>query len=281
MSHHPVAGRTVLITGAAGGIGTATARALHARGARVVLTDRTRDDVAPLAAELGSRALAVAADVTDHDSVRAAVDAAVAEFGSLDVVFANAGIAGRPSTVAAGDPDEFERVVDVDLLGVWRTVRAALPHVIAARGYVLCCASIYGFVNGVVNTPYAMSKAGVEQLGRALRVELAIHGASAGVLAPGWIRTPIADVAFGGDPLVSALRRRAYPGPLGNAISPDRVATAVVRGIEGRAARIVVPRRWAPVSALRGLVNPVLDGWLERDATIQDAIRKLDEPRRP
>ena len=194
MPTYTIAGKTVVITGAAGGIGAAAARAPQARGANVVLADLGLDAASALAREIGGdRALAVTVDVTDTAALADAVARTVDRFGSLDVLFANAGIAADPpATMATIDEATFERVVQVDLLGVWRTVRAALPHVIAARGHVLVTGSVYAYVNGMANAPYAVSKAGVEQLGRALRTELAIHGATAGVLYLGWVRTPIA-----------------------------------------------------------------------------------------
>lgn len=164
--------RTVFLTGAASGIGAATARQLIAAGANVALVDLRAPE--SLAAELGPRALAVAGDVTDLQDMEAAVAKTLDAFGGIDICFANAGIAAaQPTTIAQTSIEEFERIIDVDLMGVWRTVRACLPHVIASGGHVLVNASIYAFFNGVANAPYAMSKAGVESFGRALRAELA------------------------------------------------------------------------------------------------------------
>lgn len=271
-------GKTVLITGAAGGIGKATAQALYDRGVNLVLTDLRQGAVDAVASGLGSgRTLAMAVDVTDRRSLDEVVDAAIARFGGVDVVFANAGIAvDPPATIASVAEEKFEQVIEVDLLGVWRTVRAALPQIIARRGHVLITASIYSFMNGTVNAPYAMSKAGVEQFGRALRTELAGHGATAGVLYPGWVATPLTRSALGGDALVSQLVERGYPGPLRKPIKPERVASATVRGIERRSARIVVPRRWIPFSLLRGLLNPLVDRKLERDAEIRRLVLEVE-----
>ena len=137
--------KIVLITGATGGIGRATARALHKRGAKVVLTGRRRVILEALAGELGGdRTLAISADVTDCQAIDAVVMAGVERFGGLDVVVANAGTpVDPPTTVAAVDEQQFERVIETDLLGVWRTVRTALPQIIARRGHVLLTSSIY------------------------------------------------------------------------------------------------------------------------------------------
>jgi NAD(P)-dependent dehydrogenase (short-subunit alcohol dehydrogenase family) len=166
---------------------------LHARGANIVLVGRDLSAVTVLAHELGDRrALPLSVDVTDPAALRNAGIRAVDRFGALYVVFANAGVAPKaPATIAGIDPELFEHTVEVDLLGVWRTVRAALPQVIAHRGHVLVTASIYAYVNGAVNAPYAVSKAAVEQFARALRVELAMHQATAGILYPGWVHTPM------------------------------------------------------------------------------------------
>lgn len=278
MATYPIAGKVVLVSGAAGGIGKATCKELLARGARVVLTDLAQDAVERTAAELGGKnTLPLAVDVCDRASLDEVVAATVSHFGGLDVIFANAGIAADPpATVATIDPDAFERVIEVDLLGVWRTVRAGLPQIQERQGYVLVTASFYAFVNGLVNASYAAAKAGVEQFGRALRVELVRSGASAGVLYPGWTKTPIAKVGFGGNAIATELVSRAYPGPLGRQVEPERIAKAVVKGIENRSARIMVPRRWIPVSLLRGIANPLSDTMLERDGEMQRLVGELE-----
>lgn len=202
-------GKVALVTGAARGIGLATAKLLHARGAAVAVVDLDAERAAEAAAQVGERALPIGADVTDAAAMERAVAATVERFGGLDVVVANAGIAPPQRTAAALGPEVFERVVEVDLLGVWRTVRPALPQIAARRGHVVVVASIYAFVNGVLNSPYAIAKAGVEQLGRALRVELRPSGASAGVAYFGFIDTDMVRDAFA-DPVTQKLER-AFP----------------------------------------------------------------------
>ncbi|MNR11053.1 putative oxidoreductase [compost metagenome] len=176
------------------------------------------------------------------------------------------------------DEATFERIVEVDLLGVWRTVRACLPQIYARNGHVLVTSSAYAFVNGVVNAPYAMSKAGVEMFGRSLRAELAGTGATAGVLYPGWVATAIAKSAFGGHAAATELAKLAYPRVLRKAIQPERIAHAVVKGIESRSARVNCPRRWIPISMFRGLFNLLTDWTLDRNKKIQKLIRKMDIP---
>ncbi|PRY57142.1 short-subunit dehydrogenase [Knoellia remsis] len=269
-------GRTALITGAGSGIGAATASALVSRGAQVALVDLPGGDHHTLAAALGDRAIALDADVTDLAALEAAVAATRERFGSLDVVHANAGIAARrPATVAGTSIEEFERIVEIDLLGVWRTVRAALPAVVEAGGHVVITASIYAFVNGMVNAPYAASKAAVESLGRSLRAELAGTGATAGVVYPGWVQTPIIDASFD-DPTAGQQLRLAFPGPLLRPVTPERLADAIVDGIERRAPRTICPRRWVPVSLGRGVVNVVTDAVLDRHRRMQSLTREID-----
>ena len=280
-ANQTLSGKTVFITGAAGGIGAATARVLHRRGANVVLTDLQQRAVDAVADELGRhRTLPLAVDVTDAESLQAALAAAVDEFGAIDVVFANAGIAADPpTTILTIDPAQFEKVVEVDLLGVWRTVRAALPQIIANRGYVLITSSIYAYANGTINAPYAMSKAGVEQLGRTLRVELAGAGASAGVLYPGWVNTNIARTAFGGNDTVTRFRARAYPAFLREAIEPEQVAEAVAAGIAKRCHGSLYRAAGSPTSCSTACSTRCLTPRWYATALHSDSFAKSSNPR--
>lgn len=271
--------KVVLITGAAGGIGAATARALFEQGARLVLTDLRQADVDALAAEFdAARVLALALDVTDMRASRQAVADAVRRFGRLDVVFANAGIAwDPPKTVLTVDDAEFEKIVEVDLLGVWRTVKAALPEIVKNRGQVLTTSSIYAFMNGTINAPYAMSKAGVESFTRALRTELAGSGASASVLYPGWVKTPMTELAFGGNATVTRFLEALLPKPLRTLVAPETIATDVVKGLKERAPRIISPSRWAVASLLRGVVISAFDRKLDTDETVREVVRQIEQ----
>jgi NAD(P)-dependent dehydrogenase (short-subunit alcohol dehydrogenase family) len=269
-------GKVALVTGAARGIGFATARALIARGASVVIADLSAEATADAAAQLhDTRALGIAGDVTDRGAMQQVVAAAVDRFGGLDVVVANAGIAPRVATFRAMSSEGFERVLDVNLMGVYRTVDAALPEIIRRRGHVVVVSSIYAFTNGIGLVPYAMSKAAVEQFGRALRVELVQHGASASVAYFGFIDTEMVRQALDRDPLADEMLE-ALPNPLHKRLPPQAAGEAIVRGIEGRRPRIMQPRRWALLSALRGIIGPLGDAQLERDANTQAHLRKLD-----
>jgi NAD(P)-dependent dehydrogenase (short-subunit alcohol dehydrogenase family) len=265
-----------LVTGAARGIGFETARSLVSRGASVVVVDLDPEAAEAAAAQLhDSRAMGLAADVTDRGALQQAVAATVERFGGLDVVVANAGIASRAATFRAMTTEGFDRVVDVNLMGVVRTVEAALPEIIRRRGHVVVIASVYAFGNGFGSTPYAMSKAGVEQFGRALRVELVQHGASASVAYFGFIDTEMVHRAMDDDEVVLTMSA-LIAKPLRKRLQPSVAGEAIVSGIERRAPRIIRPRRWAVLSVLRGILNPLIDRRLERDASIQAVARDLD-----
>jgi NAD(P)-dependent dehydrogenase (short-subunit alcohol dehydrogenase family) len=277
---YDVAGKVALVTGAQRGIGWETARILHSRGASVALVDLDEDLAKEAAARIAAdaRVIGIGADVTDRDAMDAAVEATVEAFGGLDVVVANAGIAPPTATVRVIDEEAFERTVEVDLLGVWRTVRAALPQVTERGGHVVVVASVYAFMNGVLNASYAMSKAGVEQLGRALRAELALHGASASVAYFGFIDTRMVQDAMA-DPISEHLVDN-MPKFMLRRLPPSAAGEAIVAGIGRRAPRIIAPKWWRAWSVLRGILNPLFDGRAERDERFQAAVREADAPER-
>jgi NAD(P)-dependent dehydrogenase (short-subunit alcohol dehydrogenase family) len=277
MASYEINGKVALITGGARGIGLGTARALRARGARVVIVDLNLEASQAAAAELGdeSQAIGLAADVTDRGAMQRAVATTVEHFGGLDIVMANAGIANRAATLRAMSSESFDRVIDVDTMGVVRTVEVALPEIVRRRGHIVVVASIYAFTNGVGVIPYAMSKAAVEQLGRALRVELVPHGASASVAYFGFIDTEMVHQGIDHDPLAGEMMA-TLPKVLHKRLTPRQAGEAVARGIEQRRPRIIVPRRWIPLSALRGILGPVLDRMQERDAATRAVVEKLD-----
>ncbi len=268
-------GKVALVTGAARGIGFETARQMHLRGASVAVLDLDAAQAHEAAERIGPRAIGIGADVTDQGAMLAAVAEVVEKLGGLDVAVANAGIAQKQfATTRAISGEEWERVFEVDLLGVWRTTRAALPQIVERRGQMVVISSVYAFANGMGNTPYAVAKAGVESLGRALRIELAPHGASATVAYFGWVDTKLVQDAF--DQPDSDRIRDLSPDFLMKRITPDEAGAALVRGIEQRTPRVFAPKWWRYVSALRGIVNPLLDRRMEKDAKTAALIRDLD-----
>ncbi len=265
-------GKVALVTGAQKGIGLATAKELHRRGAHVAMVDLDLAALERSAAEVGERALAIEADVTDLAAMEGVAERVHDELGPIDVVVANAGIAPPTEPMHVISNETFERVVEVDLLGVWRTVRPALPQVIAQRGHIVVVASIYAFMNGVLATPYAMAKAGVEALGRSLRVELAPHGASAGVAYFGFIDTDMVRQAFS-DPIARKVED-AIPDVVTRRLTPDVAGWAIAEGISKRQPRTIRPRWWAAWSTLRGIINPIVDRLSTRDENIAEALRE-------
>ncbi|WP_051132931.1 SDR family oxidoreductase [Nocardia paucivorans] len=273
--NYPVAGRVALITGAAQGIGYELATELYRRGASIVLVDIDAERVAAAATAVGERTLAVAADVTDRAAMEGAVEEAVRHFGHVDVVVANAGVVPRPATLRTIDGDAFDRVIDINLTGVFNTVRPALEHVVDAHGHIVVVSSCAAFTPGMGGSPYMISKAAVEQLGRALRIELAPFDATAGIAYFGIVDTSMTHDTLDSDDLGAALDRM-LPWPLRMRISPTRAARVVADGIERRAARTIAPATWQPYALLRGVVNPVLDGVLTHDPRVHDLLRRLE-----
>jgi NAD(P)-dependent dehydrogenase (short-subunit alcohol dehydrogenase family) len=186
-----IQGKVVFITGGARGIGAEVARRLRNKGAKLLLTDLDKAELDTMAAELGEdHVLTAVADVRDLPAMRAAAARAVDRFGGIDVVVANAGIISYGSVLQV-DPEAFKRVLDVNVLGVFNTVRATLPAVIDRRGYVLIVSSLAAYTAAPGLAPYNTSKAGVEILANALRLEVGHLGVSVGSAHMSWISTAL------------------------------------------------------------------------------------------
>jgi NAD(P)-dependent dehydrogenase (short-subunit alcohol dehydrogenase family) len=275
--HYELNGKVALVTGGARGIGFATAEALAGRGASVALVDLDLAQTEAAAARIaGGRALGLAADVTDTAAIQAATSAAVERFGGLDVLVANAGIAPTPAPLRMMPPDEFERVIQVNLIGVYRTVRAGLDQIIARRGQAVLVSSVYAFVNGVMLSPYAVAKAGVEQLGRALRLELAPHGASATVAYFGFVDTEMVRQGFAEREAQRGSNESPLPEFMNRRIPPELAGEAIARAIERRQARVIAPRWWAAPSVLRGFLNPLMDSAGARSNRVKHEVRQAE-----
>jgi NAD(P)-dependent dehydrogenase (short-subunit alcohol dehydrogenase family) len=251
----PVSGRTVLITGAARGIGAESARQLRAKGANLALAGLEPELLEQRAAELGGDTIFFEANVSEPDELQAAVDGTVERFGGIDVVIANAGIAGG-GPVATMDPDAFDRIIEVNLLGVVRTIRAALPHVTERRGYILPIASLAAAMHGPMMSAYSASKAGVEAFADSLRGEVAHTGTKVGCAYFSFIDTDM--VRRGFDRPSAQKAKERLRGPL----KPPPVSVAgaaIVRGVEKRARFVYAPRWVLPVLFLRTLLQPLSD----------------------
>ncbi len=246
----------VLITGAARGIGAAVARRMVADGARVALVGLEPALLSALTAELGTSAAWWLADVTDQHALDSAVASAHAHFGRIDVVITNAGIANI-GTVSVADIDAMARVVNVNVIGTMRTVKAALPHLVETKGYVLIVSSAAAFSPMPGMSAYATSKAAVEQFANVLRLEMVPHGVDVGSAHMLWVDTDmVRDVQHD----LSSFRRTlaTLPYPFNTVTSLDDCADAFMRGCRERRRRIYVPGILGMISALRQVLGSAL-----------------------
>lgn len=267
-----IGGKVVLITGPARGIGAETARQLAARGARLSLVGLEPELLEERARELGPDAIWFEADVTDTEALSDAVARTLEHFGGLDVVIANAGILPH-GTVASIEPAEFERVVEVNLLGVWRTVRATLPYVVARQGYVLAIASLAAPFHTPLFASYAASKAGAEAFADALRGEIAHTGTRVGVAYFNFVAT---DLVREGLKRPGAQKASETMGPIMRPVPVSAAGRAIVRGIERRANKVYTPGWVLPLLYLRGFIAPLFDRRNMRPAFVE-AIRLTEE----
>ncbi|MEU9841074.1 SDR family NAD(P)-dependent oxidoreductase [Actinomadura sp. NPDC048032] len=257
-----LAGRRVLITGAARGIGAALAARLHEHGARVALAGLEPDLLADVADRCGT-ALWWTCDVTDRGTVEDVVESAVRELGGLDVVVANAGVAAQ-MPVIGGDPSVMEQSLRVNVLGVYNTLRAAGPHLSHERGYALAVSSLAAAVNAPLLGAYSASKAAVEALGNTLRAELRPWGGKAGVAYFAELDTDMTRRGFGTE-AASALMDASPRTGLAFGVTPLKVGIdALERGIARRSRRIVAPWWVGAVLPVRMAVQPVADHLVQR-----------------
>jgi NAD(P)-dependent dehydrogenase (short-subunit alcohol dehydrogenase family) len=219
-----------VVTGAAAGVGAASARALHAAGATVVLMDVNQDAAAVVATSLGDRARAIGCDVADEDSVRAAFDAVASEFGTVDVLHSNAGVFfgygnGNDGPLDQLDLATWRRTLDVNLTGAFLCSKYAMPMLVDGGGSLTFTASVSGALLGSPNCAYAASKAGLVGLTRSLVLNYARYGVRVNAICPGAIMTDMSrDVRT--DP---ELTKRLIEGvPAGRIAQPEDVANLVV-----------------------------------------------------
>ncbi|MCW6006509.1 SDR family oxidoreductase [Micromonospora sp. CPCC 205371] len=276
-----LAGKVVFVTGAARGIGAHTARVAAARGAKVALAGLEPSLLAPLADSLGGAWFEC--DVTDQAALSQAVAGTVERFGGIDAVVANAGIAPR-GTVVVGDIESNVRTIEVNLIGVMRTVDATIPHVLARRGYYLLVSSAAAFTALPGMSAYCASKAGVEQYGNVMRLELAHRGVAVGTAHMSFVDTDMTRSAQADLPSFGEMLPK-LPKPIGGFTPVEACARAFVDGIERRKRKVYVPRGMAGVQALRTvMLSPFSEFIIGRGARtavphMEDEVRALGGPR--
>jgi NAD(P)-dependent dehydrogenase (short-subunit alcohol dehydrogenase family) len=275
MPSYPLQGRTLFITGGASGIGAEVARKAAAKGARLALVDVDSEAVKRVADSLPS-AIGITADVRDYASLEAAVRETVDTFGGIDVAFANAGI--EIAHTARGVPlIEMERIADINFTGVFRTVRATLPHVIERRGYVLITASLAAILHAPPLSHYTATKAGVEAFGNAVRMEVRHRGVDVGVAYFAIIDTPMVGRAMD-DPVLAQFKEEQGQNFVGKTYPLSGAVSAVITGIEERKRRVMYPRWIRALNVVRAAMPRFLDRAVKPEMVgrLADALDERD-----
>ena len=235
MSKPNLSGRVAIVTGAANGIGAATAVALAAEGARVVVADVVTGDATVAAVRaVGGEAIAVHCDVADPEQVAAMVDTAVQRLGGLDVLVNNAGVGGGSTPLHELDLDDWNRTLAVNLTGPFLCTRAAMPHLLASgRGRIINIASTYGLIGAPLAPAYCATKGAIVNLTRQLAVDYSDKGIRVNAICPGYIDTDLGGhrSSMSPDQAAAAHERReaaAARQPIGRQAQTDEVANVVV-----------------------------------------------------
>ena len=224
-----LAGQTAIVTGAGSGIGRATARLFAAEGARVLVVDRDEAGLAATAESLGPSHLSAVADAGDEAAVAAFVNQAIAEWGAVDVLYANAGISGGWTPFLETSASLWMDVLRVNLLGPFLAIQAVAPHMVArGQGSIICTASVAGLRANAAGAPYSASKAGVISLAQTAADALAGTGVRVNAICPGLIETGMTA------PIFAQARSKGTEGkigqlnPLRRAGMPEEIAGAAL-----------------------------------------------------
>ncbi|WP_405742304.1 SDR family oxidoreductase [Streptomyces sp. NBC_00028] len=255
MRSSPLVGRTVVVTGAARGLGAAMAREAACRGARVALLGHEKPALDELAASLPGPALAVEVDITDPAGLEAVARTVRQSLGRPSAVVANAGIAeGGP--FADSDPATWQRVIDVNLTGSAHTARAFLPDLLDTAGYFLQIASLASIGAAPLMSAYCASKAGAEAFAHALRAEVAHQGVAVGIAYLNWTDT---DMIRDADryPVLRELRAH-MPAPARRVYPVDMVAARLIDGLERRRTSVYAPAWLRLTQPVRAALPPVV-----------------------
>jgi 3-oxoacyl-[acyl-carrier protein] reductase len=218
-----LSGRTALVTGASGGLGSAIARALHQQGATVTLSGTRKEALETLAAELKERVYVESSDLSDPEAVEKLVPAAEAAMGHLDILINNAGLTRDGLILRMKDAD-WDLVLAVNLTASFRLARAALKSMVKRRfGRVISITSVVGVTGNPGQSNYAASKAGIIGLSKSLAREVAARNITVNCVAPGFIESPMTDV------LTEAQKAAILSGvPMGRLGAASEIASAVV-----------------------------------------------------
>src|SRR5580698_9200655 len=220
-------GKTALVTGGNSGIGFTTAKLLIAEGARVVITGRDRAKLDGAVAELGENALGIAVDLDDPAAIDSMFKQIQEAYGSLDVVFANAGISG-PTPLGGTTAAQFEAILRTNLTGVFLTVQSALP-LMKAGGAIVLNGSVMRELGSPGSAAYSASKAGVTGMAKVFATELVARGIRVNTVIPGGTRTPIWTRGARSGATIEATEDALAPRiPMGRLSEPEEVANAVL-----------------------------------------------------
>ena len=250
--------RAVVITGGAGGIGQALARAFGAEGARIVLVDLPSSPLEEATTKLraaGIEAVALPCDITQPEQVRDTMEAARDAFGRIDVLINNAGIVHR-SAFAETRPEVFRRVMDVNLFGALHCTQACLDELLRRQGLIIAISSIAGLAPLYGRSGYAASKHAMHGLFESLGAELRDQGAAVLMVCPSFVESGLEASTLGGDGERIA-RPRSKVGTLG---TPDEVARAVVKAARTGRRRLIL----TPVGKTSALLSRVAPSLYER-----------------
>lgn len=220
-----MAGKNGIVTGGARGIGRELVEAFAAAGARVAIWDTDGEAAERAAAEVGAGAISAAVDVTDEDAVDAAVQAALAAFGSVDFLINNAGIR-HVAPIAEESVTEWRRTIDVNVNGTFICSRAVIPAMVAAGGgHIVNLASMAGELALSERAAYNTSKAAIVGLTKSIAVEVGSDGVYCNAIAPGVIETPLSAPYFEDEAMVATLRQNS---PMGRWGQVDEIAGPVL-----------------------------------------------------
>ena len=223
-------GKVALVTGAASGIGLATAKAFAEAGASVALADWNEDAVRAASDELTAqdhKALAIRCDVADDAQVEAMVEQTVAVFGRLDAAYNNAGVNSPAIETANSTGEEFDRVIAINLRGIWNCMKYELRHMHEqGSGAIVNCSSIGGLIGLPGRAIYHASKHGVLGLTKSAALEYAARGIRINAVCPGTVETPMVAGMLAKEP--DAMKEILRDQPIGRLGRPDEIASAVL-----------------------------------------------------